>query len=287
MARSVAECNEYITSNLVTQFAAVGITINPTLWSTRNLLRLICYTIAIAQSLSEQLWDIALAKMEAVQEASSPASARWLQNAVFNFQYSSTTPQVLVVSNGVAAYDPVNEALRIVEACAVSSTIANTVLVKAAKNSPLEPLAVGELSSLQTYVDMIGTAGITYVVSSDDADKLYLEGTIYYQGAYSSVIEANVIAAIELYLTELSITRFGGDILMSDIEVMVRSIPGVNDVAFERVSVRYDSQTIHTGIDLVLAGDWVNRKYIMGAGYMVQEDTATYTFADKLTFVAE
>lgn len=288
MARTVQECNTYIVNNLVTQFAAVGITITPTLWSTRNFLRLICYTFAIAQSLLEQLQDIAIAKMQAIQDISAAGSAKWLQDAVFKFQYSATTPQYLVTVAGVVQYPTINETLRIVTACSVSTNFSNQVLIKVAKGtSTLTTLSSPELTALQSYVTLKGISGINYIVSSSAADKIRLQGTIYYQGIYSSVISANVISAINTYLVNLSKTNFGGDILMSDIETLVRQIEGVNDIVFERVSLRYDSQTVLNGVDLVLGGDWVLRKYTSGAGYIVQETTTGHTFADTLTFIAE
>ena len=288
MARTVQECNTYIVSNLVTQFAAVGITITPTLWSTRNFLRLICYTFAIAQSLLEQLQDIAIAKMQVIQDASAAGSAKWIQDAAFKFQYSATTPQYLVTVSGVVQYPLINEALRIVTACSVSTNFANQVLVKVAKGtSTLTTLTTPELTALQSYILQKGTVGISYVVSSTAADKIRIEGTIYYQGIYSSVINTNVITALNTYLANLSKTNFGGDILVSDLETLIRQVEGVNDVIFERVSCRLDSAVVLTGVDLVLAGDWVLRKYTSGAGYLLEENTVGHTFTNTLTFIAE
>lgn len=288
MARTVEQCNDYIVSQLVTTFANAGITIDPTLWSKRNLIRLICYTIAIAQSLMEQLWDVSYAKMQALAAVSASGSVRWLQQKIFEFQYSATNPQYLVVTSGVYSYPTVDESLRIVTACAVSSTISNQVNIKVAKGTTsLSALAAGELTALQGYVTNIGNAGIVYSVTSTDPDRLYIEGTIYYNGLYAAVIQGNVIDAIDAYLVSLSQTRFGGDIQTSDIENLIRNIEGVTDVALERVSCRYESQAVFAGIDLILAGDWINRRYNIGAGYMIQEDTVNYTFSDTLTFVAE
>jgi len=101
MARTIEECNAYILSNLTTEFASIGITINTATWSKRNLLRVICYVIAIAQSVAEQMYDVAIAKMQAIQNVSAAATALWLQDAVFKFQYSATTPQNLVIINNV------------------------------------------------------------------------------------------------------------------------------------------------------------------------------------------
>jgi hypothetical protein len=68
---------------------------------------------------------------------------------------------------------------------------------------------------------------------------------------------------------------------------MIRNIEGVNDVVLQNVAARYDSQAFGAGIDLVLNGDWQNRKYLTGAGYIIQEDTAGQTFADSLNFIPE
>jgi len=287
MARTVQECYDYIVSNLETEFASVGITITPATWSKRNLIRNLCYIYAIAQSLSEQLQDVAIAKMEAIQRVSSPATAAWLQDAVFKFQYSSTTPQNLSIIGGVAQYAIVNEALRIVTACSVSNSVTGTVYIKVAKGSPLAALSAPEISALQTYVDQKGAAGITYVVSSSNPDRLYLEGSVYYNGIYSSVISDAVIDALDAWLADLSVNNFNGEVKVTDIINVIRAVDGVNDFVPTRIAARYSSQSLFGGIDLVSGSDILSRKYNTGAGYIIQEDTSSNTFADKLTFIAE
>jgi len=286
-ARTVQECNDYLVTQLVAQLGSIGITINPNTWSARNLLRAICYTFAVAQSLAEQLQDIQIAKMQDILEKSASGSAKWIQDAVFRFQYSSATPQYLTNVGGVVQYPVVIPSLQIVTACSVSTNFANQVLVKVAKGTTLTTLTSPEVTALQAYVLLKGTAGISYVVSSSASDKIRIEGSIYYQGIYASVINTNVITALNTYLTNLSKTNFGGDIKVSDLETLIRQIEGVNDVVFERVSCRLDGAAVLTGVDLVLAGDWILRKYTSGAGYLVQETTASHTFTDTLTFIAE
>jgi hypothetical protein len=287
MARTVQECNDYIVTNLVTEFAAVGITIDPNLWSKRNLLRNICYTFAIAQSLFEQLADISIAAMQDIQTKSAAATKAWIQDKMFKFQYSATTPQYVQMVNGIPQYPVVNDTLKIITACSVATSVTQTVNIKVAKGDPLSALAAGELTAAQDYIDTIGTAGINYVVLSDDADKLYIEANIYYRGSYAAVIQANVIDAIDAYLLNLSRTDFNGYIYVADLVKMIDNIEGVNDVELVNVKARYDSQSFGAGIDLVTAGDVVQRRYLAGAGYLIQEDTVGYTFADSLTFIAE
>ena len=206
---------------------------------------------------------------------------------MFKFQYSATNPQVLQIINNVPAYATVDEDLQIIKGCSVTTTVVNSVIIKTAKDSPLTALTVGEVAAAQTYIDQLGTAGINYTVLSLDSDKLYVEAEVFYQGLYSPVIQTTVIDALDAYLENLSTNNFNGYVYALDIERVIRGVEGVNDVVVNRVSGRYDAQTVLTGIDLVLANELINRRYLTGAGYIIQEDTATYTFADTLTFTAE
>lgn len=289
MARTVAEINTALTTELTAQFAAAGITINPATWSKRNILRAICYAVAVVVAVFEQLQDAYLAELSAVQAKTPAATAPWLQDRMFRFQYSATNPQTIQLNTTTMAYEyPVeDDNLKIVTACAVRTTVANQVLIKVAKDSPLAALGVSELAAAQDYVNTIGTAGITYIVQSDDADRISIAADIYYNAAYSAIIQATVIAAIDAYLEALSVSDFNGSIQLSNIERLIRGIEGVNDVVLQDVKVRYNSQSYGAGIDMVSSGDWLVRKYNTGAGYIIQEDTTSYTFADTLNFVAE
>ena len=86
MARTVQEIYTINVANLVTTFANAGIIINSTLWSQTNFLRLVCYTIAIGQSVFEQLQDIWIAEFKEVQAKSNTGTEKWLQDRMFKFQ---------------------------------------------------------------------------------------------------------------------------------------------------------------------------------------------------------
>lgn len=225
--------------------------------------------------------------MKDIKTKSAAETKAWIHDKMIKFQYSVTTPQYVQMVNGIPQYPVVNDTLKIITACSVATSVTQTVNIKVAKGDPLSALAAGELTAAQDYIDTIGTAGINYVVLSDDADKLYVEANIYYRGSYSAVIQANVIDAIDAYLLNLSRTDFNGYIYVADLVKMIDNIEGVNDVELVNVKSRYDSQSFGTGIDLVIAGDVVQRRYLAGAGYLIQEDTVGYTFADSLTFIAE
>ena len=287
MARTVQECNDYIVTNLVAQFASIGVTINPLLWSKRNFLRVTCYSFAIAQALFEQLADLSIAQMTDIQSKSSAATKAWIQDKFFKFQYSATTPQYVSMINGIPQYPIENESLRIVTACAVSTTVVNNVIVKLAKSDPLTNLSAGEITAAQDYIDTIGTAGINYIVQSTAPDKLYIKANIYYKGTYSAIIQTTVIDAINAYLLDLSKTDFNGYLYVASLNRMIKNIEGVNDVEFVDVQARYNSQSFGAGTNLIVLGDVVSRRYLTGAGYIIEETTAGQTFADQITFIPE
>lgn len=287
MARSISEINTYIVTNLVTQFANEGITINPTTWSKRNILRLICYTFAIAQNLAEQLQDLSITQMLDIQSKSIAGTKQWLQFKMFQFQYSLTNPQVLQVINNVPTYATIDTNLQIIKACSVSTTLTQYVLIKVAKSNPLVALTTNEKTEAQAYIDSLGTAGIIYIVQSLTSDKMMLDATIYFDGTYSTIIQTNVISSINSYLYNLSKTRFDGYIYVTDIINFIKSIDGVNDVVINNLFFRLDTQTFGTGLNLVVNGDVILRRYLSGAGYIVEETTIGQTFTDKLTFIAE
>jgi hypothetical protein len=287
MARSIAEINNTIVTNLVTQFATVNITIDPTTWSKRNILRNICYSFAIAQNIAEQLQDLSIAQMLDIQSKTIAGTKKWLQYKMFQFQYSATNPQVLQVINNVPTYATIDANLRIITACSVRSTLFQAVLIKVAKGNPLTALTTAELTEAQSYINALGVAGITYNVQSANSDKMYIEGTIYYNGTYSSVIFNNVLGGIRNYLYTLSQTDFDGYLYVTNLINFIKSIKGVNDIVIDNLSCRLDSQAIGGGLDLIVNGDIVNRRYLTGAGYIADEPTFGYRIIDKITYIAE
>jgi len=287
MARSVSEINSYIVDNLVAQFASIGITIDPTTWSKRNLLRAICYTVAIAQALEEQLQDAFMSDVEDAVAVASAASFAWIQAKMFEFQYSATDPQFVTLVNLVPVYPVVDPTLRIITACSVTSDISQSVTIKLAKGNPFQALSSLELSSAQGYIDEIGDAGIDYECVSLNPDQLYVDADVYYQGQYASVIQSTVIQAITDWLASLAVTKFDGKIKVSDLEDEIRNIPGVNDVVLNNVRARPDSVLFAAGIDLVLGTQVLQRQYSTEAGYIVPETTSGKTLADSLNFIID
>ncbi len=286
-ARSVDQINAQITDALVANFATIGVTIDTTQWSKRNMLRLIAYSIATCAAFIEQLMDVLKASIETTASKAAGASALWVQDKMFKFQYDTVTPQIIQLINTLPVYPVIDTTKYIITACSVKSNVSNQVVIKVATGNPFVALTALQLSSAQGYINTIGTAGIIYNVVSLNSDKIYIDADIYYQGQYAAVISANVIAALNTFLQNLSISNFDGSLKMSDLEATIRGVQGVNDVVLDNVRGRADTDLFAAGIDLVLNGTTVQRKWNTIAGYVSAETTAGKTFTDSLNFIAE
>ena len=148
-------------------------------------------------------------------------------------------------------------------------------------------LSAAQLNALKAYVNPpngIGIAGVTYNITSLNADKLYVQANIYYRGDYSAVISANVIAAMNAYLAALP---FNGQMKISDLESSIRNVAGVNDVVLINVSARADLTAFGSGTYLVQTNLVIARLWNTISGYIIAENTANQDFATTLNFIAE
>lgn len=281
MARSIATIQKQIIDS---KNADPVLSTRLTSTSKRAIWRLWTFITAVAINLLEQAVDIMVAVIEAMVAKASPATPQWLQDQVFKFQYSSTTPQVVQLINFAPVYPVVDATLRIVTRCSVTTDVNNTVTIKVAKNEPPQALAGLELSALQSYIDVIGAAGVSYNVVSLAPDRLYVEADIYYTGLYASVIQTDVIAAINAYIAGIP---FNGRIRVSDLEIAIKAVSGVEDVVFHNVYARAAATAYGSGTALVVSNTLASRFWPTLAGYAISEDTATHTLADSLNFIPQ
>jgi hypothetical protein len=281
MARSVAEIQTQMLDNIAAD-ATLGTLLTST--SKRAIYRLYTYIVAVGINALEQLIDIFKTSVETTAAAASPATASWLQDQILKFQYSATNPQVLQLINFAPAYPIVDPTLRIISRCSVTTNLSNQVIAKVATGTTPAALTTDQLSSLQSYVNLIGIAGVNYLCTSSASDKIYVQANIFYQGQYSSVISANVQAAIVSFLAAIP---FNGKVKVSDLETVIRSVTGVNDVVLVNVRTRDDSTALSSASYLVQNQQVIGRQWATIAGYIVAETTTGNTLADSLNFIAE
>lgn len=271
---------DYVDENNITR----NITENT---STRAIWRAITFVVATCIAIFEQLQDLYLAVVEAIVARSAAASALWIQDKLFKFQYSTTNPQIVQLIDTVPQYPIIDTTLQIITACSVTSDASNSVNIKVAQGDPFFALDAAMIAAAQGYINTIGVAGINYSIISLTADKLYIDATIYYQGQYSVIIKTSAVTALNSYLQTLSKTNFDGSIKMSDLENVIRTVTGVNDVVMNNVKARPNTTLFANGVFLIQNAMVRQRLYNPDAGYLIQEDTAGETFLDSLTFIAQ
>lgn len=243
--------------------------------SRRGIWRLITFVQASAILLLEQIIDVFKAENEIKINSAIPATTSWITNKVFNFQYSATNPQVVQLVDLVPLYPVIDSSLRIIKRCSVVTTISGQVIIKAAKSEPPVALSNTELASLQSYVNIIGVPGIKYTCFSSNADRVYIDVDIYYDGQYSTVISGTVQNTINTFLSKLP---FNGQLKVSDLELAIRNTTGVNDVLFKNIKVRANSTAFSSGTFLIQNNTVISRLFPTIAGYVVLEDSVSNNF---------
>lgn len=250
---------------------------------------------AVAINLLEQLLAIFQSDLEETISAAPVGSEPWLQSKIFEFQYSVTNPQALELVNFAPAYNPIDTTLRIITRGSVKTSPFNQVKVKVAKQEPPVALSAPELSALQSYLTSggnvtyagrgrgLGFAGVDIIATSNDADLLFIAGTVFYNGQYSAVIKANVITAINAYLASLP---FDGSFSLLGITDAIQTVTGVNDILLTDVAYRANGVAFGLKTYMIQANTTIITTTDTFAGYIIGETTLGETFADRINFVA-
>lgn len=243
----------------------------------------------------EQLMDAYKVDLEDKVSKGAVGSDAWLQDRIIRFQYDSGTPQIVEIKSDFSVdYVTVDTAKRIITRASVNTTSNQTVTVKVAKQNPPVALSAPELAALQSYLTNtgdgtyagrgvgIGFAGTKIVATSNDADEIYINADINYNGQYAATIQADVISAINNYLANID---FNGKVYISNLEIAIKSVTGVVDVLLKDVAIRANTTLFANKTYLVQNQTTIIQSYALEAGYAIGETTSGQTFADKLNFI--
>ena len=251
------------------------------------------YIVAVSHYLLESLIDQKKTEIENVLKSGYFGTALWIRQKAFEFQYDATVPQVIEIINGVPTYPTIDTDKQIITRCSVKSTGYSAVNIKVAKSEPPAVLTAPELTAFSAYYNAggnasggeqgIGAVGINYNCLSYQPDRLYIEAEIFYNGIYAGVIEDTIIQALETFMANMP---FDGDLKVVDVIDALQSVPGFVDVQIEELAYRAQATAFGSRTQLIAAATQANPSGATTAGYLIEEDTATYTFTDKLTFTA-
>lgn len=276
MARTVAQIKQSMIDAKNADAALSGLT------STSQTAKWNLYYFIVASCIAifEQLQDLFKIDLETIASTAAPSTPQWTRNKVLKFQTGDVAE--LNTTTFVIEYPVINTANQILTRCAVVTAPNRTVLIKVAKSDPPEPVTVGELAELQSYVETFNPAGIAFTLINEDSDKMEVAATIYYNGQYTGVITDNVEAALNSYMANLP---FNGRITTQSVVDAIQAVDGVISVSLTRILVRRDTVAYGAGVTLYNLSTGIDSvNYDTYAGYVVEETTASHTFADTLTY---
>lgn len=214
-----------------------------------------------------------------VKGVTSPTNA-WWQKQILLFQYSATVAQVVQmdVVNFAPFYSLVSAALRIITNCSVNTLTNSIVQIKVTKSGAV--LSGPEAIALESYVQTISPAGIEHAIINELPDYLFLNAEVFYNGQYASVIQANVIAALNNYLANIP---FDGIVKVSALEDAIQSVAGVTDVTISEAAAMRYATYIASGY---AARNIFTKQYQSYSGQIIN-GPAPKDFAGTLTFTIQ
>jgi hypothetical protein len=279
MARTVAQIKQSMldAKNADPTLSALTSTSQTAKWN------LYYFIVASCIAIFEQLQDLFKTELEAIASTAAPSTPQWTRNKVLKYQKGDVAQ--LNTTTFTIEYPTINTANQILTRCAVITAPNRTVLIKVAKSNPPVPVSVGELAELQSYIETFNPAGIAFTLINENSDKMEVAATIYYNGQYSAVISTNVVAALNNYMATLP---FNGVISTQAVVDAMQAAEGVISVSLARILVRKHTVAYGAGVTLYNLSTGVDSvQYQTIAGYVVQETTATHTFADTLSYIVQ
>jgi len=277
MARTIANIKESIRVEKNTYTSLSPVLFAEEGGSAVGILNNIADVVAININIFEQLQDAYKTELELIAASAVPGTSAWIKEKVLEFQYDALNPQYIQLIDLVPTYNVIDEDLRIISRVAVVESGNGVIVIKAATGVSATVLTANQKTALEEYLDVIIPAGPTIIVSSNTSDKLYLNAEVFYDGQYVESIQADVEKAINNYLANLD---FNGVVLVSKIQDAIQEVAGVKDIVITQVKARADST-------LFASATIVPRQWTTIAGYIIAETTATFTFADTITYTAE
>lgn len=226
--------------------------------------RIQAWVIAVGIWTHEKLWDKHKQELQDIVDGSEPPTVEWYRREIFKFQYDTNANAAipLQIINGRPQYSSIDPALQIIARCSIVETGQATALIKVVKNdNGLKALTNNEMQALESYIDDKAAMGTLYTLVSQNADKLQVTGTVYYNPQVApSVIQNDVEAAIDHYLAEE--LAFNGDVFYQKVVDAMQQVNGVVDVTITSMQAKGSGGTYSS----------FGRKYATNAGWIVTDN---------------
>ena len=239
MARSLETIYDSITSAFVADSVVkllYGLDKNKTFaqqFSSVTIEAILMYRIAVAIWTLEQLFDLHKQEVTELINNKKVGSLRWYAYMAKQFQYGYNLDPDTDEYDNTGLTDEEIEASKIVAYSAVGKR-GSTLLMKTAKLSgdDLAPLADDELAAFKEYVFRWQCAGDTIEYINQQADKLKLKLTVYYNPLVinkdgerlDGKSTTPVVDAIRQYLKELP---FNGELVLAYLVDAMQAVEGI------------------------------------------------------------
>lgn len=255
--------------------------------SSVSVFNLIIFVVAAAMFTLEVMIDILQSTIQGIADSAPSGNAKWLQRQILNFQYGD----VVILTDFVPGYDPVDESARIITRCSVRELGSGIVAIKVAKGTvpSLGPLSAPELAALQDYyfgtstTEGIGFAGVRATFVNLEPDRMRVAATVYFLGQYIEAdVKAAVIVATDGFFATFQDIAFDGTVFMIKLVDAIQAVPGVSRVALTDVKARKETVALGSATSIDIQG-----YYVTVAGYLISEDTVGNTLADTITMTEE
>ena len=251
-----------------------------------SIFNLMITVVSTAMLVFEKIHDIFKEDLTELANQAIAGNVYWLQSQMLNFQYGD---QILLDENFYPYYAVEDDTKKIVTRCAVID--ANPVVIKVATGvvPNLTQLSAAEMSALQDYYygtqfsEGIGFAGVTATFISELPDRMWVAADVYYSSQLvTATVKTNVINAIDNFFATFQSTNFNGTVFMIKLTDAIQDVIGVTRVVYTTVEARNEATDISLATPIDFQGS-----YQAEAGYIISEDTPTYTLADSITMVPE
>jgi hypothetical protein len=294
MARSVEEIKAEIKAEIRTYASLDNFLFPEDGGSSVSVFNVIIFVVSASMYVFEVIVDNLMNDIQKVADSAPSGNESWLRQKMLNFQYGDTitinTTDNTLENYYVPEYAVIDTAKQIVTQCAVSDSQTG-VEIKVAKGTigALTPLTAPELSALQnyyygsSYTQGIGFSGIVATFINLYSDRIRIEADVYYLGQnIEATVKADVITAIDTFLSSFADDNFGGNIYMIKLIDAIQEVEGVSRVTINDLKVRPNTTPLGSAITLDVQG-----VYQTIAGHILSEDTAGNLLTDTLTMVEE
>ncbi|SEW01834.1 hypothetical protein SAMN05428988_1303 [Chitinophaga sp. YR573] len=278
MARSIKVIQDSINTMLVSEMAAIGIVIDPAVWSVTDIRRLMTHIFASESFVLESLFDTTRSDVDAIIKTLKPHRLQWYAQKAKLYQhgyalsFEGTEYDNTGISDADVAASQIVTYSAVVEQENAYGRVSLRIKLATDNGDDLAALTTPQLSGASEYLNRVKDAGVKLIVESLPADYLKMSWEIRYdplildaQGARLDGTDSDPVGnAIREYIKNLATTQFNGLYILASHVDAVQAVEGV------RIPTILGAQTKYGNRDY----ESVNVLYNPDAGYLrIYDDT--------------